>query len=110
MASATLRTAARAAAHLAAPAALCALAASQRSRCNAHDDTHAHLKAEIALLRARRERERELKAAHREQRVGFVSGLAELELDELECWVGPSEWYDRGAEAAGVDALLKAAP
>ena len=51
MASATLRTAARAAAHLAAPAALCALAASQRSRCNAHDDTHAHLKAEIALLR-----------------------------------------------------------
>ena len=66
--------------------------------------------AEIALLRARRERERELKAAHREQREGFVSGLAELELDELECWVGPSEWYERGAEAAGVDALLKAAP
>ena len=66
--------------------------------------------AEITLLRARRERERELKAAHREQRVGFVSGLAELELDELECWVGPSEWDERGAEAAGVDALLKAAP
>ena len=30
---------------------MCALAASQRSRCNAHDDSHAHLKAEIALLR-----------------------------------------------------------
>jgi hypothetical protein len=39
-----------------------------------------------------------------------VTALAELELDELECWVAPSEWYERGEEAAGVDALLKAAP
>ena len=64
----------------------------------------------LALLRARRERERELKAAHRAQREGFVSALAELELDALECWLAPSEWYERGEEAAGVDALLKAAP
>ena len=66
--------------------------------------------AEIALLRARRERERELKAAQREQRERLVAGLAELEMDELESWLDPAEWNERGAEAAGLAALLKAAP
>jgi hypothetical protein len=56
-------------------------------------------------MQLQRLRKKETQAAHRQQREQFTSGLAELELDELEGggqgwgWGGIEAWVDQGGGA-----------